>query len=349
MLPIPIREGDCCLSLGEDNNSCVGTEQKMIVVNLAEDAKRRDECREKACRDKRRKAEEERMKWEHKWKEDFSTLLKKGIAFKFVFWTIILFIAAYISTNFISLIKLFVEGNGLVRVVIGFVIVLLFSMICFCTYYALRLLRELPKFKTVQEGAKDDESRRILYDYIKEFPSEENFTGAYANGVCFSDSVQRLKELDLEDKGYRGIEREFKNFQNRQEEIALDIVKKCAIATGLKTAASPWKSADVLIVFINATLMTCAIARVYNRRFDKHQALRYVIKWLGVLYVAGQGEEIKEKVADAVSENLEVGSNVLTAVLGKFVGKAAEGGLIGLLVYRLGKMAIKEFALMELK
>ena len=346
----PSYNEDKYLLSEELNNSAVSSEQKNIATdNFALQAKKADNRIEELRREKERKAVEEKNKWEQKWKEDFSTLLKKGIAFKFVFWTIILFIAAYISTNFISLIKLFVEGNGLVRVVIGFVIVLLFSMICFCTYYALRLLRELPKFKTVQEGAKDDESRRILYDYIKEFPSAENFTGAYANGVCFSDSVQRLKELDLEDKGYRGIEREFKNFQNRQEEIALDIVKKCAIATGLKTAASPWKSADVLIVFINATLMTCAIARVYNRRFDKHQALRYVIKWLGVLYVAGQGEEIKEKVADAVSENLEVGSNVLTAVLGKFVGKAAEGGLIGLLVYRLGKVAIKEFALMELK
>ena len=343
------NEGKYLLSK-ERNNSAVSSEQRNIATdNFALQAKRADKRKEELRREEERKAVEEKNKWEQKWKEDFSTLLRKGVVFKFFFWSIALFIGAYISANFISLIKLCVDGNGLVRVVVGIVIVLLLIMICFCAYYAWRLLRELPKFKTVQEGAKDDESRRILYDYIKKFPIAENFTGAYANGVCFSDSVQRLKELALEDKGYRGIEREFKNFQNRQEEIALDIVKKCAIATGLKTAASPWKSADVLIVFINATLMTCAIARVYNRRFDKHQVLRYVIKWLGVLYVAGQGEEIKEKVADAVSENLEVGSNVLTAVLGKFVGKAAEGGLVGLLVYRLGKMAVKEFSLMKLK
>ena len=206
----PSYNEDKYLLSKERNNSAVSSEQRNIATdNFALQAKRADKRKEELCREEERKAVEEKNRWEHKWKEDFSTLLKKGVVFKFVFWSIALFISVYILANLISLIKLFVEGNGLVRVVIGFVIVLLFSMICFCTYYALRLLRELPKFKTVQEGAKDDESRRILYDYIEEFPSAENFTGAYANGVCFSDSVQRLKELDLEDKGYRGIEREF--------------------------------------------------------------------------------------------------------------------------------------------
>ena len=346
----PSYNEDKYLLSKELNNSAVSSEQKNIATdNFALQAKRADKRKEELCREKQRKAAEEKNKWEQKWKEDFATLMKKGVVFKFVFWSIALFISVYISANLISLIKLCVDGNGLVRIVVGIVIVLLVSMICFCAYYAWRLLRKLPEFKKVQEGAKDEQTRKILYDYIKEFPYAENFAGAYANGAYFSDSVRKLKNLDFEDKGYCEIESEFKEFQNRQEEVALVIAKDCAIATGLKIAASPWKSADVLIVFINTVLMTCAIARVYNRRFDKHQALRYVIKWLGVLYVAGQGEEIKEKVADAVSENLEVGSNVLTAVLGKFVGKAAEGGLIGLLVYRLGKVAIKEFALMELK
>lgn len=349
MRPILNYEGARCLSSEETNNSCADTEQNMIVVDLAEEARRIDECHERAQQEERQKIAEEKKKWEHKWKEDFATLLKKGVAFKLAFWSIALFIAAYVATNFISLIKLFVEGNALVRVVIGFVIVLLFSIVCFCTYYAWRLLKELPQFRTVQEGMDDEQTREILYEYIKDFPSAEQFNGAYAGELCFSDSVRKLKGVDFEGEEYRAIEHEFKVFQVCQEKVALDIAKKCAIATGLKTVASPWKSADVLIVFINTVLMTCAIARVYNRRFDKHQAFRYVFKWLGVLYVAGQGEEIKEKVADAVSENFDVGSSVLTAVIGKFVGKAAEGGLVGLLVYRLGKMAVKEFSLMKLK
>lgn len=133
----------------------------------------------------------------------------------------------------------------------------------------------------------------------------------------------------------------------------MQVVKECAMQTGLKTAVCPWSTGDVLIVFINTTLMACSIARIFHRRIDKNQAIRLAFKWIGQLYLVGQMQDLADcaakGIADKVSDILkEVDlAEGCCSVLKPFMGKAAEGAGNAYLVYRLGRCAIREFAILK--
>lgn len=93
------------------------------------------------------------------------------------------------------------------------------------------------------------------------------------------------------------------------------------------------------------------------RRLYAHGAsamsFRLAFKWVGQLYLVGQMQDLTDcaakGIADKVSDILkEVDlAEGCVSVLKPFMGKAAEGAGNAYLVYRLGRCAIREFAILK--
>jgi len=284
------------------------------------------------------------------WEKGFHALLVQGNVFRFVVRVLLFFISAYIAVNLFSLICLIGKSTGIIRwIVIGLVVFLTAGLV-YCVVGVLRLFRELPKFQQVSKGTMDEKEQKALLAYIEKLPSTETRWGIGENG---SRTVRRVKWCIKQGVEYPKIEKYARDLQKIQIEAAVQVVKECAMQTGLKTAVCPWSTGDVLIVFINTTLMACSIARIFHRRIDKNQAIRLAFKWIGQLYLVGQMQDLADcaakGIADKVSDILkEVDlAEGCCSVLKPFMGKAAEGAGNAYLVYRLGRCAIREFAILK--
>lgn len=309
------------------------------------------DLKQKKKEESERRLEEERKRKAqihgaaNQWEKGFHALLVQGNVFRFVIRVLLFFISAYIAVNLFSLICLIEGSTGIVRwTVIGLVVFLTAGLI-YCVVGVLRLFRKLPNFQQVTKGTMDEKEQKALLSYIEKLPSAETRWGIGENG---SRIVRRIKWCIKQGVEYPKIEKYVRDLQKIQIESAMQIVRECAIQTGLKTAICPWSTGDVLIVFINTTLMACSIARIFHRRIDKNQAIRLAFKWIGQLYLVGQMQDtVGEGIADNVNDILTQAGLNGVSVLKPFMGKAAEGAGNTYLVYRLGRCAIREFAILK--
>lgn len=240
-----------------------------------------------------------------------------------------------------------------------------------------RLFRRLPVHEQVHgdllasDVKKKEKLKCLLKPYLAGLQKNKNYVAA-----AFKSEEDRKKVLkkisklskdqDYSDVG--GWLDDFRNLQEKQEDRAYEVVKKYCMLVALKTAACPWKSIDMVIVFVNLTLMIEKIALVYNRRISKEGAFRLLCRWFMNIYISGELGAITENVAnqtsDKVAEWLTNGKDVTNGlqaadgvqadsladlfsaslpVFSKVVGKVAEGGVNAYLAYRMGKRAIEEF------
>jgi len=135
----------------------------------------------------------------------------------------------------------------------------------------------------------------------------------------------------------------------------LDIAAKKRIGTyaksvALGTAASPIKLIDQLIVMYASFSLISELMRIYNLKPAFGQSAAILARSIVHAYLSGAiGEHIGsgfESVAESVeSVYAELGmsgtASVGSGIMGAIAPKVAEGGLNGLLIWRLGKQAQK--------
>ena len=244
------------------------------------------------------------------------------------------------------------------------------SLILYVIVKLFLLVGRLPKHDQVKGNLDtcDIEEKRRLKEQIK--PYLRSLPNDYENIFKPEDRshiAARIESLrkDSRYSDSNGWMDDFAFFQKEQEKCALDIVKKYCTLIALKTAACPWKIIDMVIVFVNLTLMITRIAKVYNRRVTRGGAFRLLCHWFVNIYVSGELGAITENAADKMSNGLAqwlAGGNAENVaqeglggllgasmpILSKVAGKAAEGSINAYMAYRMGRRAIDEFRFLKL-
>lgn len=292
--------------------------------------------------------EEEAKREKEAWSADFIAAIAGSKVVRLVSIVVGLFIGTYLVSNLMDLLRLIDSPNVVVRIVAIVLSAVLALGIVVSIWYAYCVFRKLPSIKPekyVQGEDKMGVVKRLSENYIAKFPDETCELVKFDKGdVVISNLIRDLKEMNPEpdcDKWFK----KFEELQENQRKIADAIILDTWKSVGIKTAACPWKAADALIVFVNTTLMVASLAEVYHRRMTKMAAFRYVVKWLGLLYVSGRLQDMSESCVDQAGHLAEPLANLFTTIplLKQFVGKVAEGGVNAYMTYRLGNYAVNEF------
>jgi uncharacterized membrane protein YcjF (UPF0283 family) len=218
---------------------------------------------------------------------------------------------------------------------------------------ALNVLNERGRLRA-QVRMKSDEARRELTTYLKSHAMDEN----HAIRLCLAkDELRKLKthrENLLGNKAYLDSSQWLNEFDSSIVSL-LDIAAKKRIGTyaksvALGTAASPIKLIDQLIVMYASFSLISELMRIYNLKPAFGQSAAILARSIVHAYLSGAiGEHIGsgfESVAESVeSVYAELGmsgtASVGSGIMGAIAPKVAEGGLNGLLIWRLGKQAQK--------
>ena len=211
------------------------------------------------------------------------------------------------------------------------VLVLIYATIRFLTVF-----RKLPAREQVRGNLQTSDITRNkalakrLKPYLAGLP--ENYEVVFQRDE--QKAVKSLIKKLRDDSSYsdsNGWVSDFYKFQKDQEDRALDIVKTYCKLVALKTAACPWKTIDMVIVFANSTLMVEKIAKVYNRRVSKPAALKLLCRWFMNIYISGELGAITENAAhrasDKVAEWLTSGnnSNAGVPIAGEAAAQVSDG------------------------
>lgn len=300
-------------------------------------------------RERVRKAREEAERREKAaWSADFVAAIAGSKAVRLVTMVVGLLVGTCLVSNLLDLLRLVESPNPVVRAVAVALSSALAFGIAVCIWYAHCTFGKLPSFKpvTLVRGQEPTEAaKRLAEGYMSKFPAEASELVKLDRGeVAISGLILELKGMDPEDDG-AGWLGKFEELQRRQGKIAELIIADSWKSVAIKTAACPWKSADMLIVFVNTTMMVASIAQVYHRRLTRMAAFRYVVRWFGFLYVSGRLQDMSESCADMAGNMVEPLGGVFTTVplLKQLVGKTAEGVANAYMTYRLGNCAVKEF------
>ena len=288
-------------------------------------------------------------------------------------WTIIAFFAFWIVCQLLPLVSfaLRFSCHDWRFYVAGGLVLIPFALLLFVSCRVYILFRKLPPFPQVVFDLGEKEKsyvvkERLSNDYLEKLPEAVD----YATGVGF-DGDEKDKVVDLlnklRGKGLHYSEEvgwleDFRLFQDFQRSRANKIIGHYSKLIGLKTAAMPWKIADILCVFFNSTLMVADLARLYNRRIGNNSvAFRLVFGWFVNLYISGELGKITGNAADSIGESLNEPVKETLSSLGwsgadwagivaksvpfvaKFAGKVAEGGVNAFFAIRLGRRAVAAF------
>lgn len=179
-------------------------------------------------------------------------------------------------------------------------------------YAAARFLivfRKLPVREQVKGNLQTsdiDESKALadsLKPYLFELPEDYDVVFERENRENIKSYIKKLRDDTYYSDSNAWI-KDFALFQKEQEDRALDIVKTYCKLVALKTAACPWKAIDMVIVFVNSTLMIEKIAKVYNRRVSKAGALRLLCRWFMNIYISGELGAITENATHQASDKV---------------------------------------------
>lgn len=242
------------------------------------------------------------------------------------------------------------------KILFGLIFLIEVSVVWYVIHYAKKTFAKLPEITQIHRRDYNGSLQTLATDlkskYIRQFPEQQQY--AELSGFGPDDAALSLLAR-LRDHKYAdsvGFMEDYDRFQQKLDERALEILKKYATLIGIKTAASPWKSVDVIAVFFNSTLMVVKIANVYHRQMSRPQAFRLVFRWFVNLYISGELGQITEDAADAIAQGTaawlgEAGISAIlqpaVPLLSKFGGKLAEGGVNAYLAYRLGCRACESF------
>lgn len=226
---------------------------------------------------------------------------------------------------------------------------------------ALNVLAERQRLRN-QACKKKDEARRELTTYLKEHPLENN--PAIRLGLAKEElaNLKKHKNNLLGDKAYIDSSQWLNEFNASvvflMDSAAGKRIRLYVKSVSIGTAASPIKLIDQMIVLYASFNLINELMQIYNLKPAFGQSATILARSVIHAYLSGVIGENVEGGIDFITDNIEsftsdIGMSGVAdagvsgaASLGSgFVGalapKIAEGGLNGLLIWRLGSQARK--------
>jgi uncharacterized membrane protein YcjF (UPF0283 family) len=197
-----------------------------------------------------------------------------------------------------------------------------------------------------------EEARQLLKSYLIEYPLADNGKDSLDALGMSRREVEALKRShgNLCDE-MRPVTtdqwlHDFENdFQKQVDGIADRLIKRWAKKVALGTAASPLSLVDQLIVLYASYAMINDLIRLYNLRPVLGQTAVILVRVVVQTYLSGIMEDVSEQTADGMMNAYEEWIGEAAGILGgaarAVLPKTAEAALNGMLIWRLGKHAIK--------
>ncbi len=197
-----------------------------------------------------------------------------------------------------------------------------------------------------------EQARTMLEAYLHDYPvSQTGWKRLFAIGMTEDEWARlqfvRNRLLDASRLLETGEWLEdFKDFQTVLDEVARRRINKYAKRVGFGTAASPLAMVDQMIVLYGSTAMVKDLFAIYRLRPAFGQTAVILSRSMVHTYLSGVLEEATETISQTLSDSMAAavgeGVGVVTGTLGKEVcAKGAEATLNGVLIWRLGKSAMK--------
>ena len=236
-------------------------------------------------------------------------------------WGLVGGLALWLYFQLVGLFKTVLEYHGWRLAVASVLFAIPIVVLLFVAIKAWKAFRKLPNRKQVRgdlctnDISKKEELKGRLKQYVDDLQKNKNYASIFKSEER-QRVLERINRLSCDslysDAG--GWIDDFKQFHKDQEDRAYEIVKTYCKLVALKTAACPWKAIDMVIVFVNLTLMVEKIATVYNRRVSKGGAFRLLIHWFANIYISGELGAISERASDKVADWLTSGDGVKRGV-----------------------------------
>ncbi len=188
-------------------------------------------------------------------------------------------------------------------------------------------------------------ARTRLFGYIKSYPagSKEDERELIRAGFREEEiEMLRSQKRTLLDEATSPAAEEWihtfrSSFQEVLDQCARRRIKSLAIKGGIKSAIIPISIVDTIIILYSAFIMIGDLCRIYNLRMGALSTAVIMGRAFVHAYLAGEIEEVSEKVFDSVFDSQEFLSQLAGAVAPRLV----EGKANAFLLYRLGRSTSK--------
>lgn len=322
----------------------------------------------------RREQEDIESEFEKKFQElQQAGLMIPQFVYSFALWTIVfigavlgLFIVNQGITFFVSISALNTPWNiiaaTIVIILLALILVVVFKIFKYFIIFrkntkidlkALNVLNERGRLRN-QAGKKNDEARRLLTTYLKEHPLEDCPPIRLGLDTKEFANLKKQKQNLLGNKAYIDSAQWLNEFDSSVISL-LDTAARRRIRVYVKsvavgTAASPIKFIDQMIVLYASFNLISEMMRIYNLKPAFGQSATILARSVIHAYLSGLVGEHIESGLESVTQSLESvqaelgmsgSASVGSGLLGAIAPKIAEGGLNGLLVWRLGSQARK--------
>lgn len=328
-----------------------------VVDSTEEEHKRLMEERDQELEEERREKEESARDELMRLMEG-NRLLANEKVWKTVKWITAILASTWIVSQVLSFISTVNNSTGIARYVALTCVVAIAAVCIWCVVLFYKVCKSVPR---VEHSIKTNDGKifngKELKTYVQKLGKKYPVEGSYAK-IASIDAERYLRDLLTKDFGCvsDGWIDCFEKLQGEQKKRAMECVSGYAKMVGVGTATCPWKAGDVFIVFSSSISLVVEIARIFNRiDVNRFVAFKLIRGWLSQMYIAGHLQDVTElavsKVSRAVGNHLSDASDTWVNILGTFaeplkkvLGKVSEGAVNGLLCYRFGKMAIREFS-----
>ncbi|WP_169978038.1 YcjF family protein [Tautonia rosea] len=191
-------------------------------------------------------------------------------------------------------------------------------------------------------------AKRQLLEFLKRYPTDPRH-GRFLKSIAGPEIAQRLliqrnrllsHDAATDDDWVREFEA---RFLEPLDEAARSLVKRHAVAVGVKTAIVPSGFLDGLIVVANAYQLIGSLCRLYCLRADTWSTVKITAHVFGNTFVAARLEEFTDQAADASFDQMHdlIHSQLARGVLSRLSSGVTQGTVNGLLLRRFGRYAIR--------
>lgn len=203
-------------------------------------------------------------------------------------------------------------------------------------------LRELVRTDT-------SEAKLRLEKFLREFPIDRDPPRKWKRLGYTIESLQSLADARADllnprhGHTHKWLDELNDSFLARLDSVAQQRVAHYAKRVGIKTALSPKGFLDSTIVVVNSYLLLTDLCDLYNVRAGRMGTLRLLTRIGFNTAIAGNLDQPTEMLEQELRDSVQDWTATLTAqAIGTIVAKFAEGGTNALLIYRLGKAAMRE-------
>lgn len=279
----------------------------------------------------------------------------------FIISLLVCFLAFYLYTETLGILKVF-RQSIFFPVILGGFIILVFLII----YFAVRIWIEIHKYKvnpqinikSLEELSKNEsdhlkysqeteEAYQLLYDYVKAYPEYGFPPDKPTVPDYFSwereelDSFNKKRNEILNTSPSQNGHGKYVEFQNMLDKIALKRVKDIAIKVSYQTALSPKRLFDSLIAFYWSYQLLKEMVEIYNVRMTDTSFLITYIDILSNVIIIGKVDDAGNVFEELTREQLqEYLPDISATLLSSLTSKMAEGGINYFLMRRIGKAMI---------